>query len=58
MEILSREGEFLAKGAYSPSSSIPVKIWTFQEQEEIGREFFRNRLAEAYLLRQKIYGGT
>ena len=58
VEILSRDGEFLAKGAYSPSSSIPVKIWTFQEQEEIDREFFRRKLADAFLLRQKIYGGT
>ena len=25
-------GEFLAVGAYSPSSAIPVRIWSFEEE--------------------------
>ena len=55
--VCSSDKKFLAKGALSKSGSIPVKIWTFQEDEEIDKEFFRRKLYEAFLLRKKIYGG-
>ena len=48
-------GEFLAVGAYSPSSAIPVRIWSFEE-ETIDREFFRRKLEEAYRIRTQIFG--
>lgn len=56
VDIYSCDGKFLARGAYSFSASIPVKIWTFEEGEEPGEEFFRQRLSDAFLLRKKIYG--
>ena len=52
--VCSSDKKFLAKGALSKSGSIPVKIWTFQEDEEIDKEFFRRKLYEAFLLRKKI----
>ncbi len=56
IEICAHDKTFLAKGAFSRSSSIPVKVWTFQEEEEINKEFFRRKLSDASLLRKKIYG--
>lgn len=58
VEIYSYDRKFLARGAFSFSPSIPVKIWSFDENEAIEEDFFRKRLADAYLLRQKIYGGN
>ena len=47
------KGDFLAVGAYSPASAIPVRIWSFTE-EAIDREFFRRRIAQAVFLREKL----
>jgi 23S rRNA (cytosine1962-C5)-methyltransferase len=53
VEIQSAEGEFLARGAYSASSQIAVRIWTFDPGEEITAEFFHQRLSRA--IRQRIH---
>ncbi len=45
IEILSSEGAWLARGAYSPESQIRARVWTFDPDETIGSGFFRNRLA-------------
>lgn len=45
--LLDSKGSFLARGAYSPSSRIPVRLWTFDEDEEIDDAFFQRRVREA-----------
>lgn len=45
VDLLSSDGSWLAKAAYSPSSQIRARVWSFQAQEEIGPDFFRRRLA-------------
>ncbi|NLC70529.1 MAG: methyltransferase domain-containing protein [Desulfuromonadaceae bacterium] len=54
VEILSEKGKFLGRGAYSPTSQILVRVWTFDEGEDIDAAFFRNRLQEAFQLRRDL----
>ena len=59
VEVFSHDGKFLARGAYSTAqSSIAVKIWTFEKEEEIDEAFFRRRLENAFLLRKRVFGET
>ncbi|MBF0176783.1 MAG: class I SAM-dependent rRNA methyltransferase [Magnetococcales bacterium] len=45
--LLSSRGETLGWGAYSPTSGIPVRIWSFNPGEHIDPAFFHQRLAAA-----------
>lgn len=51
VDVVSANGTWLAKGAFSPHSQIAVRIWTFGQDEEIGLDFFRNRISRAILAR-------
>ena len=55
VKILSEKGKFLAQGAFSPSSQILLRVWTFDEGEEIDAAFFRRRLEEAFSLRRQLF---
>jgi 23S rRNA (cytosine1962-C5)-methyltransferase len=48
------DGRFLAWGAYSPSSQIRVRAWSFLETERIDRAFFERRIATAVALRARL----
>jgi 23S rRNA (cytosine1962-C5)-methyltransferase len=45
--LTASSGEFLARAAYSPSSQIRARVWTFDEREQVDVNFFRRRLGEA-----------
>ncbi|MBL8306196.1 MAG: 23S rRNA (cytosine(1962)-C(5))-methyltransferase RlmI, partial [Rubrivivax sp.] len=47
-------GKFLAWGAFSPSSKIRVRAWTFDEAERIDAAFFERRIARALALRARL----
>ncbi len=47
-------GRFLAWGAYSPSSMIRVRVWSFDEAERIDAAFFQRRIARALALRTRL----
>jgi 23S rRNA (cytosine1962-C5)-methyltransferase len=47
VDVLSADGAWLAKGAYSPLSQITVRIWSFDPADEISIDFFRNRISRA-----------
>ncbi len=47
VDIFDSKNRWLAKGAFSPESQIQVRVWSFNEQEEIDRDFFLNRLKSA-----------
>lgn len=55
VKLLDQAGGFLAWGAYSPNSQIRVRIWSYQEDEDIDRSFLRRRLEQALKLRQDIF---
>ncbi len=48
------DGRFLGWGAYSPSSSIRVRAWSFDEAEAIDEGFFEHRLQRAIALRGRL----
>jgi 23S rRNA (cytosine1962-C5)-methyltransferase len=54
VDILSNTGEFLAQAAYSPTSQIRARVWTFLQDERVDPDFFRTRLQAALASRQKM----
>ena len=40
VRVESHEGRFLAWAAYSPSSRIRARVWSFDEAQRIGAPFF------------------
>ena len=48
------DGRFLAWGAFSPSSMIRVRAWSFDEAERIDAAFFERRIARALALRARL----
>jgi 23S rRNA (cytosine1962-C5)-methyltransferase len=54
VRIEAADGRFLAWGAFSPSSTIRVRAWSFDEAERIDRHFFDRRLARAVALRARL----
>ena len=57
-EVYSQDGHFLGTGHLNPRSQIIVRILT-QKKEELGENFFRDRISKAGILRnQQIKGKT
>ena len=50
----SSDGQFLAWGAYSPSSKIRVRAWSFDQAQRIDAAFFRDTLRRAIALRERM----
>ncbi len=44
VDVFDSKGNWLAKGAYSPESQIRVRVWSFDENEQIDRAFFFKKL--------------
>ena len=51
LDILSSNGQFLARGFYSPHSQIRARVWTFVD-EPVDEGFFRARIRSAVAVRQ------
>jgi len=47
VDVCDHSGRFWARGALSTASQIAVRIWTFDRQESIDWDFFRDRLTRA-----------
>lgn len=54
VEIFSSEGEWLARGAYSPHSQIRVRVWTWNQAERVDQDFFDSRLRRAIEARHDL----
>jgi len=54
VRVESADGRFLAWAAYSPSSSIRLRVWSFDEAEHIDRAFFERRVVRAVALRTRL----
>jgi 23S rRNA (cytosine1962-C5)-methyltransferase len=54
VRVEAADGRFLAWGAYSPSSMIRVRAWSFDEAERIDRGFFERRIAAAVAMRGRL----
>ncbi|WP_306522057.1 class I SAM-dependent rRNA methyltransferase [Rheinheimera sp.] len=55
VDILTEDGKFVARGAYSPNSQIRARVWTFDQNELIDVEFFQRRIQQAWFLRQQLF---
>jgi 23S rRNA (cytosine1962-C5)-methyltransferase len=53
VDVLNHKGQFLARGLYNPKSQIAVRVLTYR-QEEIDRQFFFNRVVEAWNYRKRL----
>ena len=51
VDVFDSKENWLARGAYSPESQIRIRIWTFDESQEIDREFFFDKLQKAQVRR-------
>ena len=51
VRVQARDGSFLAWAAYSPSSMIRLRAWSFDEAERIDPAFFARRIARALAVR-------
>ena len=58
LDILSAHGEWLGRAAYSPTSQIVARVWSFERDEEIDSAFFHLRLQQALLARQSLTATT
>ena len=54
VRVEAADGSFLAWGAFSPSSSIRVRAWSFDEAERIDAAFLQRRVARAVALRARL----
>ena len=53
VDLLSFNGQFLARASYSPHSQIRARVWTFDE-EPVDREFFRKRIRASLATRHSL----
>lgn len=54
VRVEAHDGRFLAWAAFSPSSQIRARAWSFDEAERIDEAFFERRLREAIALRGRL----
>ncbi|WP_413739217.1 23S rRNA (cytosine(1962)-C(5))-methyltransferase RlmI [Sodalis sp. RH21] len=54
IDICDDKGNWLARAAYSPSSQIRARVWSFQADEDIDVDFFVRRLTTAQRLRDVL----
>ena len=54
VRVESHGGQFLAWGAFSPTSMFRVRAWSFVEAERIDAAFFESRLRRAITLRGRL----
>lgn len=54
VRIEADDGRFLAWGAFSPTSKIRVRAWSFDEAERIDESFFANRISAAIAYRARL----
>jgi 23S rRNA (cytosine1962-C5)-methyltransferase len=55
VDLLAANGQFLARAAYSPSSQIRARVWTFDPSEQVDADFFRHRIKTAIASRDALH---
>ena len=54
VDILDSYKRWLARGAYSAQSKICIRIWTWDEAEDISSDYFNKRLQQSITLRSAL----
>jgi 23S rRNA (cytosine1962-C5)-methyltransferase len=58
VELLAANGQFLARGAFSPASQIRARVWTFDASETVDADFFRRRISASIARRGASIAAT
>jgi 23S rRNA (cytosine1962-C5)-methyltransferase len=51
VDVVSADGAFLARAAYSPQSQIRARVWTFDAREAVDNTFFARQVSRAVAAR-------
>jgi 23S rRNA (cytosine1962-C5)-methyltransferase len=54
VEVVSSNGDWLARAAYSPNSQLRARVWTFNQEERVDRDFFQQRLTASFARRNYL----
>ena len=54
VQIFTSDKKLIGLGNFSPSSQIRIRVWSFNPEEKIDADFFRNKIDRAKSLREKI----
>ncbi len=54
VQIFTSDKKLIGNGSFSPSSQIRVRVWSFDPEEKIDTDFFRNKILAASELRKKL----
>lgn len=54
VDIMSADGKWLARAAWSPHSQIQARVWSFDSNEIIDNGFFQRKIQRAYESRQQL----
>lgn len=54
VDVVSSKGDWLCRAAYSPTSQIRARVWTWSQDEEVNEEFFSCRIKKAIEFRQQL----
>ena len=54
IELCDEQGGFLASGYFNSYSQIAVRLWSWEEGEEVNEAFFVKKIKAAYELRQEL----
>ncbi len=54
VDVRAADGLWLARAAYSPSSQIRARVWTFDPDEAVDADFFRRRMEKALAQRAAL----
>lgn len=58
VNVVSSSGNIIGTGAYSPSSQIRIRMWSFDNNEKIDSLFFFKKISEAYELRKQLINNS
>ncbi len=56
VDLVTHQGEFVARGLFNPDSNIRVRLYTWNESESLDVDFWRGRVDEAVRLRERLFG--
>ncbi|MCS7238645.1 MAG: class I SAM-dependent rRNA methyltransferase [Thermoguttaceae bacterium] len=54
VDVVTKDGQFLARGIYNKKSRIRVRLYTWDENELLDRDFWRARIVRAVELREQL----
>jgi 23S rRNA (cytosine1962-C5)-methyltransferase len=55
VDLVGSAGDFCGRAAYSPTSQIRARVWTFDADEVVDAAFFHRRLARAVESRRRLH---